>query len=172
MTSWADIRKQCGFTQPEMAQYLGVSRSSYGMFEQGRSPINARAVQRLAILLSTINSLDKEATTNSNVVSRQCSLQLAERISDCRALASRYRQQITEMQERYAELQKMRQLLQKLSDSGQLDTISSSFVGQQQHLLVDKMAACDADACFILQCRMEILLAEANVLVMSIKDNF
>ena len=58
------LRKQAGYTQQEIAELIGVERSSYAGYETGKAAIPIRKIQ----LLSVIYNVDLNAFSTSDVL--------------------------------------------------------------------------------------------------------
>ncbi len=158
------IRKQFGFSQEETAQYLGITRSAYAMFEQGRRPLNVHALKKLEALIVYIGERGNQDRAVDEPANEWVVSVVRERIEQCKREATILKRKLQRMEATYQHLIRMSATVQQLLQASGQDRIQLAWLAVQENEIPVKMKACSVDAQFLLKSKIEGLLAEAEAL--------
>ncbi len=165
------IGTQFGFTQYDMAQYLGIPRSAYAMFEQGRRPLTVHALKKLEALIVYMGERGNQNRSVDEPANEWVLSVVRERIDHCKREAMIVKRKLQRMGEAYQNLARMSATVQQLLQAPGQDRIQLAWLAVQEKEIPVKMKACGVDAQFLLKSKIEGLLAQAGALERMVGDN-
>lgn len=154
------LRARYGFSQAQLAEYLGVSRALVAMAEQGRRTFSGAAWARLQPLLETLSAPNPASALPLDPLTRAA---LQHRLGACTQEAAQLRQELTQLHAAAAQHQAVLQhLLPHLRPLASVAEPQQAWLRQREQEATRQLARTGPAVQVLLELRIEALDYEAS----------
>jgi len=163
ITTLAQVRAFFGFSQAQMADYLGVDQGQIAHFEKGKRSLSSQATLLLEVLLGCISELDTISLPEPDFSGKQDATYWSSRADFARKSADKFRGQLETLMEGRQQIHRVLSFSDTFSGNPNRLAERSLWWKHRKELTIDQIPTVSDDLVRSLKMKIALLTEEARM---------